>query len=74
MEQTKAKIEFIKTLFLVFVAALFSIIGYLFANIDGVYNTIKFFGLAYAIIFLIVLNSILIVKWIEEIKKMKDEK
>ena len=71
MEQTKAKIEFIKTLFLVFVAALFSMVGYLFVNFYKL-NEIKRFLLIYGIFIFIVINVLIIMFWLRSIKKLKD--
>ena len=71
IEKIKAKIEFIKTLFLVFVAALFSLIGYLFLNFEHL-KFIKFFGIVYAIMFLFIISVILLMSWIKEINKIKD--
>ena len=71
MEYIKAKIEFIKTLFLVFVATLFSMVGYFFIHFSELSELKKFF-LVYGIIFLFVINSFLIIKWFQEIKKIKD--
>jgi len=71
VEKIKAKIEFFKTLFLVFIAALFSTIGYLFSKL-GELNNIKFFILIYAIIVLVVLSLMFLILWLKEIKKIKD--
>ena len=71
MEKNKAKIELIKTLFLVFVTALFSSIGYLFTNLNTLEN-IRFFILIYVIIFSAVIDIFLIFLWIKEISRIKD--
>ena len=71
MEQTKAKIEFIKTLFLVFVATLFSMVGYLFVNFYKL-SEIKIFFLIYGIFIFIVINILIIMFWLRSIKKLKD--
>ena len=70
LEKIKAKIEFFKTLFLVFVTALFSIIGYLFVNFQKL-TSIKLFILLYVIIVLVVIVFGIVLKWLEEIEKLK---
>ncbi len=71
MEKIKAKIELIKTLFLVFVTALFSEVGYGFINFNKLDN-IKLFILIYAIIFTGSIIMILTISWINRIKELKD--
>ena len=71
MDRTKAIIEFIKTLFLVSVAALFSMIGYLFINFNNL-SLVKIYLIFYGILNLIISIIIFIMLWIKFIKKLKD--
>ena len=71
LEKAKAKIEFFKTLFLIFIAALFSSIGYFFSKL-GELNQVKFFIIVYAIIILTGVTLLFLVLWLREIHKLKD--
>ena len=71
MEKTKAKIELIKTLFLVFVTALFSEVGYGFINFNKL-DSEKLFILIYAIIFTGGITMMILISWINKIKELKD--
>ena len=69
MEYIKAKTEFIKTLFLVFVATLFSMIGYFFIHFSEL-SEVRRFILLYVIIIFILIN--VLIYWLKSIKKLKD--
>jgi membrane protein YdbS with pleckstrin-like domain len=71
VEKIEAKIEFFKTLFVVFITALFSMIAYSFVYFPSLSN-IKKIILLYAIIVFIIIVLLLIFNWIKCIKKLKD--
>jgi hypothetical protein len=71
VEKTKAKIEFFKTLFVVFITALFSMVAYGFISFS-VLSSIKKIILLYVIIVFIVIVTLLIFNWVKYIKKLKD--
>jgi len=71
VERIKAKMEFFKTLFIVFVTALFSMIAYFFINFEKLLF-IKKFILGYVIIVFIVIVVLLIFQWIRFIRLLKD--
>jgi len=59
VEKIKAKIEFFKTLFIVFVTALFSMVAYFFINFERLLFMKKFI-LGYVIIVFIVIVVLII--------------
>ena len=69
LEKIKAKIEFFKTLFLLSIATLFSLIGYLFTQFESL-SDIKFFMIVYVIIFLVAIVLIFLILWLKEISKL----
>ena len=72
LEKIKAKIEFFKTLFLVFVAALFSVVGYLFSKLEDL-TQFKFFILVYVIIVLCSLVFVFLFGWLTNISKLGED-
>jgi len=71
VEKIKAKIEFFKTLFIVFVTVLFSMIAYFFINFERLCFMKKFI-LGYVIIVFIVIEVLIIFQWIKFIRLLKD--
>ena len=71
MEKIKAIIDFYKTIFLVFVTAMFSMIGFLFLNFFKL-NFMQKFLIFYTIIVFTVGVITLILNWWRYIRKLKD--
>ena len=71
MEKIKAIIEFYKTIFLVSITVLFSLIGYFFNNFSHL-EYIKIFVIVYSIIIFIAVVLLFLILWRREINKLKD--
>ncbi len=69
MEAIKAKIEAIKTFFIIVTTSLFSIIAYLFLHFSFL-STLYIYVLVYGIIVSIAIDIILLIFWIKLIKKL----
>ena len=69
LEKVKAKIEFFKTLFLLSIATLFSLVGYLFSQFENL-SEIRLFMVVYVIIFLVAIVVMFLILWLKEISKL----
>jgi hypothetical protein len=71
VEKIKAIIDFYKTIFLVSITVLFSLIGYFFSNFSRLEN-IKIFVIIYSIIIFTAVVLLFLILWRREINKLKD--
>jgi lipopolysaccharide export LptBFGC system permease protein LptF len=71
VEKIKAIIDFYKTIFLVSITVLFSLIGYFFSNFSSL-EYIKIFVIVYSIIIFTAVVLLFLILWRREINKLKD--